>query len=267
MSEAASTSPDFDDPPVIETALGVEFSPLKGWDVQHFGLFWREIRNEYPHVQVVPPARGHEDEPPQSVPRIELVTHLPTRCWFVNGSRTRLIQIQNDRFFHNWRKAGSTEVYPHYETIRPVFERDWLGFIKFLESERLTPPDVKTCEITYVNHLEMGKGWDSFADLSSVISLWQRPSEARCLTNPEVVAISARYLLSGNTRLSISVTPGIRDADATEILQLTLTARGGPSSSEIADLWAWFDPAREALGRAFLEITTERMHKVWRRTR
>ncbi len=40
-------TPDYDVPPVIETALGIEFSPLEKWNLPHFGLYWNAIRQKY----------------------------------------------------------------------------------------------------------------------------------------------------------------------------------------------------------------------------
>ena len=49
FSETMSADlPSFDAPPVNETVLGVEFTPLAKWSIPHFGLFWSRIRDEYP---------------------------------------------------------------------------------------------------------------------------------------------------------------------------------------------------------------------------
>ena len=107
--------PDFDEPPVIETVLGVEFAPLEKWSIPHFGLFWARIKDDYPHHQALPPISsriekfGAETKQPQP-PKLELVSEISVRCWFVNTPKTRLIQVQNDRFVHNWRKTAQTEI-------------------------------------------------------------------------------------------------------------------------------------------------------------
>ena len=70
------------------------------------------------------------------LPQVTLgpVAHLPVRRWFIHKSETRLLQVQNDRFIHNWRKVGPADEYPHYETIRPIFLTEWTRFYGFLEA-------------------------------------------------------------------------------------------------------------------------------------
>jgi uncharacterized protein (TIGR04255 family) len=45
----------FDNPPIAEKVMGVEFTPLETWFAPHFGLFWHEIRKDYPNFEMKPP--------------------------------------------------------------------------------------------------------------------------------------------------------------------------------------------------------------------
>src|SRR5207249_8292565 len=107
-------------PILTETALGVQFAPVEGWDIPHFGLFWHEIRRRYPRFEVQPLLVSEVERPalefkhPQP-PSVELVSRPPVRCWFLNESNTELIQVQQDRFVHNWRKMVGSGAYLHYE--------------------------------------------------------------------------------------------------------------------------------------------------------
>ena len=47
--------PEFGNPPVREVAISIQFSPLTKWQGPHAGLFWSEIKNDYPKTQVLPP--------------------------------------------------------------------------------------------------------------------------------------------------------------------------------------------------------------------
>ena len=233
--------PDFDDPPVIETSLGVEFSPLDKWSIPHFGLFWKEIQGSYPRFEVQPAIgpqieRFGDELKQRTMPEVEFLVQPPVRCWFIHESETRLIQIQNDRFVHNWRKIRGTDVYPHYESTRPTFEREWSRFCSFLESQRISRPEVRQCEVSYFNHIERGKGWQSLADLPDILSCWTGKLSTGFLPPPEAVLLDARYLIPDNQgRLHIILQPAIRHADAKEVLQLTLIARGRPASSTVSD--------------------------------
>src|SRR6266566_564057 len=59
------------------------------------------------------------------------------RLWFLNESGTELIQVQEDRFIHNWRKTDSGQQYPRYEYIRGRFNSELQLFSSFLEAEKL----------------------------------------------------------------------------------------------------------------------------------
>jgi uncharacterized protein (TIGR04255 family) len=271
MASMERPLPDFDDPPVIETYLGVEFLPLGKWAVPHFGLYWNEIRGEYPRFELQPPLAsqietfGKETRQPQMV-TLELLAQPPTRCWFIDKSGSRLIQVQNDRFIHNWRKMGPTDTYPHYENIRPVFEREWNRFCDFLKANEIGSPEVRQCEVSYINHLDQGQGWQKFADLQEVVPSWSGVFSEGFLPAPEAIDVTTRFLLPNNQgRLHIHVQPAIRHADAKEVLQLTLTARGRPASADFADVLKWLDLGREWIVRGFADITTTKMHKLWKR--
>ena len=51
---AVAALPEFVNPPVNETVLSIQFAPLTGFLIPHFGLYWSRIRSEYPECQVLP---------------------------------------------------------------------------------------------------------------------------------------------------------------------------------------------------------------------
>jgi uncharacterized protein (TIGR04255 family) len=109
VTSATPTLPAFDNPPVVETALAVEFEPIPGWGVPHFGLYWNEIRREYPRFQVQPPL-GSQVERFGSGARaaqaftFEIGDGSRARCWFFHENDVQLLQVQDSRFILNWRK-------------------------------------------------------------------------------------------------------------------------------------------------------------------
>lgn len=268
----ASQLPDFEKPPLVETVLGVEFLPLAAWDVRHFGLLWQEVRAEYPDFQVQPPLpptieRFGAEVFQQTPPTVEVVTVPDLRCWFIDSSGADLLQVQKNRFFRNWRKAGSDR-YPHYETLRPTFEREWDRFRAFLANNSIPPPDVVQCEVTYVNHLERGREWESFQDLARILTCWSSEQPFQYLPQPETAQVKLNLLIPDHRgRLSVALQHGLRRQDATEVLQLTLTARGRPAAPSTACIMDWFDLGREWVVRGFTDVTTRQMHTLWGRRR
>lgn len=118
----------FSEPPIVETVLGVQFVPLKGFGLQHFGLFWAKVREEYPNFVPQPSLpRIIEKFEEKIVSKPEIKVSLPGqipdfRAWYLNHSETRLIQIQSDRFLYNWKKVKENETYPQFDTIQPEFK-------------------------------------------------------------------------------------------------------------------------------------------------
>src|SRR5262245_37109554 len=116
MSSEDRSLPDFAKPPVVETVLDVGFAPLPGWRIPHFGLFWQSIRDEYPTFRDQPPLLleretfGKRQSQPLNL-AFEFLNQPEARCWFEEKSGARLIQIQHDRFIHNWRKTEKQQEY------------------------------------------------------------------------------------------------------------------------------------------------------------
>jgi uncharacterized protein (TIGR04255 family) len=261
------TLPDYDDPPVTETVVGVRFSPLTPFTTRLFNLYGKSISDEYPNVEIREPiARTSEEfgKRPRVSP-VEILKGANFRCWYIDKTETRLIQFQRDGFFHNWRKIQEDDLYLHYDNTKPTFEKHWLAFCEFLKTQKLMHPAVDQCEVTYINHIEIGRGWESFGELNRVVSCWSGQYSGSFLPDPESVAISVQYVLPENGRLHVNVQPAIRKKDAKEILQLSLTARGKPKTSDVKDLGAWMDLGHEWIVNGFTDFTTKAMHEQWRR--
>jgi uncharacterized protein (TIGR04255 family) len=259
---AQRTLPDFENPPAVETVMGVHFVPISKWQSPYFGLFWARIKKDYPRIQMQPPI---VQQPPDSIPMATQGLWEIGRCWFFNQDETRLIQVQNNLFLHNWRKVAPSEKYPHYDKLRPHFEREWEGFRKFLDEEGLETPKIWQCEVTYVNHIDRGSGWETFADLSDVFPNWS-PGTHKFLPPPELVLLNASYpLKDANGTLQITAQPAVRQSDAKETIQLTLTARTKPLSSSNEDIYGGLDEARKWVVLGFADFTGPSMHKLWGR--
>lgn len=268
--------PDFDRPPVIETLLSVQFQKLEQLAIPHFGLLWQRIRATYPDFQVHPPLNpaferfGEQsaDRPQISIERltIERLTTPPIRCWFIADEGRKLLQIQNDRFIHNWRKVKIDDEYPRYKTVRRTFEAEWENFCEFLNSENLGIPQPNQCEVTYVNHIECDDNSGRSIGPREMFPSWTSDTSDDFLPDPDTVRCTASYEIPNRQgRLHIEFKPAIRRSDSKRIILLTLTARGAPGSSKIADVLAWFDLGREWIVRGFTAFTSNKMHNEWGR--
>ena len=271
MNSSGSDLPSFENPPVEETAFSIQFSPLLRLSVPYFGLYWKCIRDEYPNSEVQHPLNAEfeqfESASHRSPVSFQFMTEPEVRCWYIDKTKNRLIQIQRDRFVYNWRRIVGDETYPRYPNLNGALQKEWLRFLTFLENEEIGLPEINQCEVTYVNQIEFGLGWNGFAELDKVIAPWSGKGSGDFLPAPERVRIEAQYRLPEKLgRLHVSVVPAIRGRDSKELLQINLVARGAPVSSKIEDILDWFDLGREWVVKGFADITADNMHRIWSRT-
>jgi hypothetical protein len=55
--------PDYENPPVVETILGVQFERLPGFRNAHLGAFWKTLNTEeWPEVSDAPPLQPESEQ-------------------------------------------------------------------------------------------------------------------------------------------------------------------------------------------------------------
>ena len=271
-SETVTPYPDFESPPVIETVLGVQFAPIAGWDAPRMGLFWDRVRRDFPKVSVQPPLAGKlEDQTPGAPFRPEVTLELGgqpnPRFWLMDEPESRLIQLQRDRFVQNWRRTPSS-AYPRYSQLKSEFRERWDSLIGFMHDEKLGAPKVQQCEVTYVNHIDQGAGWDSVVDLPDVFTCLRPLPGDRFLADPAHLTLNISFAMADEAgRLRAEIAPVIRTTGESEqaTIQFRLIAKGTPRDSSVDEILSWMDVAREHVVRGFVDLTTKRMHEIWKR--
>jgi uncharacterized protein (TIGR04255 family) len=238
---------------------------------------WSDFRDAFPKIEEHPPIPpiterfGLPDTEKIGI-QFEALDKPPTpRLWFVNEDGAQLIQVQKDRFIHNWRKVGDHSTYPRYDlSIKPSYKSEIERFSQFLEREKLGTLAVNQCEITYVNHIAQ-HGLRELGEVQRVIAPWSGQYSDDFLKQPEDLGFNIRYRMNDDEgkprgRLHIQLQPGFNRADQKPLLVLTLTARGRPTAEGIPGVFGFMDLGREWIVRGFTSITTKQMHtEVWRR--
>lgn len=264
----SQTLPKYDKPPVDEVVCGVLFEPLEKFLLPHFGLLWEhKFKADYPHCQEKPPlmpiVEGFGDVPTQQTDIADLP--LP-RVWFQHDDG-RIIQVQRDRFLHNWRKLQPTAEYPHYETVFTMFQRHFSSFQEFLNELQLGPVIPRQYEMTYVNVIPQGEGWDTGGDIGQVFRdfCWKQDGQ-RFLPYPDGVDWRTSFPLPNNAgRLRMHIQSGIRRTDNRPVFRFELTARGIGSDTALEKMPEWFTLAHEWIVRGFADSTTAQIqHDIWR---
>lgn len=274
MSSTRPLLPNFANPPVIEVVLSVQFNPLTELQAPQLGLLWNEFRSRFPKAEQQPPLDSIMEKfgvrgPGKVNVRFEMGVPVP-RCWFLNEAGTELIQVQQDRFVHNWRKVGEEDTYPRYEYIRETLKTELHTFCQFLARERLGQLVPNQCEVTYVNHIVSGEGWEKHGQIGQVVTVWSSHYSDTFLSDPEDVRYAVRYVIpdeAGNPlgRLHLSIEPAYRVKDDKPIFVLELTARGRPTGEGLEGVLRFLDIGREWIVRGFTSITSPTMHKIWER--
>ena len=271
LDEHAADLPEFENPPVIEVVCGVQFEPLQAMLAPHFGLFWQQLQAEYPVCrEVAPLAQVVEQFGKDAKVRFEFtdVPPLP-RVWFLRQDETSLVQVQRDRFLHNWKKVQPTDEYPRYHTVIRQFADRLADFGRFVQDYHLDALKPVQYELTYVNHIPCGEEVSSLADIGRLFPdfAW-RTRKGRFLLNPNGINWRTTIDLPDKKgRLHATIRSAMR-SDGTNIFLFELTARGFPGDQSPDSMWAWFGLAHEWIVRGFTDLTSEEFHRdVWRRKR
>jgi uncharacterized protein (TIGR04255 family) len=276
MTSRIRNLPDYLRPPLTEVALSVQFDSIDKLLTPQLGLLWAEFRDRFPVTEEQPPIAPQVEHfgkgpPARNVPPLQVMEKPETpRCWFLNQLGNELVQVQKDRFVVNWRKIGEESQYPRYEQLRERFRSDFGLLQKFVEREKLGELRIAQCEVTYVNHILAGKGWDRHGELDRVLSLWDSSQRESFLPEAEEIRFASRYVFSDKQgqpigRLHLNLQPAFLKKDGAPILILTLIARGKPLGEGIEGALAFLDTGRKWIVRGFTSITTESMHQIWGR--
>lgn len=248
--------PSYKNPPVNEVVCGMRIRPSNKLLIPHIGLLWDKFRTEYPRLQHALPLSTTRGEL-----LVDRITNVPIpRVWFINASDDELIQFQNDRFYFNWRKRKGD--YPRYEHVISNLETVFSSIKDIFSEFSLGELEPKEYELTYINHIPRGTGWERIDDLSEVFSdlIWNKP-ETRFLPIPQKVSWAAEFPIQDQKgTLSVSLKQGTRKEDELPVFVFELRTLGFDSEDTVRN---WFDLAHEWIVRGFTDLTTGKMHEIW----
>ena len=260
---SADPLPSYKQSPVDEVVCGIRFEPLPQLKVPHIGLLWEKFRQEYPVTQHAIPIATDTSL------LVDETTGVPLpRIWFISKADNELVQFQLDRFYYNWRHRGDD--YPRYPSIVEKFEKAKRQLDAFTDELLLGTITIVECELTYINHIPKGQGWESIDDLPKVIRdfTWQKQKHS-FLPAPANVAWQTRFPLpNGKGWLNVKLNQAKRKVDGVPLLILELAAKGLGKETPATALRNWFDLAHEWIVRSFTDLTTKEIQEtIWKRER
>lgn len=168
--------PHFARPPVVEVACGIQFEGLEQWRTAHYGKFWSRLK-EYSDTEDHPPLIRLRLDPAQVFEPFWYPLPPLRRVLFISPPGNFLIQIQQNRLFHNWRKVADADEYPRFDAAFEKFNWSWSQFKDFLSSVNMPSPKPESWELTYINHI-MDEGAQFPRDVWEYLSFYERSPEA-----------------------------------------------------------------------------------------
>ncbi|MDX2290027.1 MAG: TIGR04255 family protein [Hyphomicrobiaceae bacterium] len=258
-------STKFKFPPINELAIGVYLNkPLLNLRAEHVGLFWHDIRHDFPTVtQVGPIVR---DEPSVANPAAmaiaaDEVYPLP-RFWFHSGDGTMLLQMQRNAFLLNWRKGANN--YPHFEAVKAEFDRRYGAFAEFARGTLGEQFEIEAAELTYINLAEAGGYWSGVNDIARVIPSFRPLDVGLPYGSLTTTSHTNAWTVAKDMNLHAKLQTAMLVADRRPALVFELSAKGRLGAATKAEADAWFERAHVLTGEAFRGMTSpEIQQRVW----
>lgn len=248
---------DYDDPPLREVVLGVQyFEEIPGFTSAHIGKWATEVGGLHiqGETQLLKPAIEKKTGTLTPI-RFNLGVPPARRTRLSDESGQWLVQLQPDRFLLNWVKQSEDyprfgDVFARYRELRNSFE----GFAR----QHFGPlPKPNQYELTYLNVVPPDGIWSDLLQAGKVFPNldWK---QAEPLAAPEEVSWNASFPMTDDLgRLHVKLL-----ARPKEIVAEFIARGSGPDP---LDDEGWFCEARELIVRSFSQLTTEdAKNKVWR---
>ncbi|HEX3524100.1 MAG TPA: TIGR04255 family protein [Stellaceae bacterium] len=266
-----STQVNFGQPPVVEVACSILFATPELLRGAHIGLYWQRIRDAFPQVEEAPPLAPVIETQETDVGAGQFAYgfgRLPPlrRTWFISEDGRNLIQVQEDRFIFNWKKASDDDTYPRYDTVIERFNQYLAGFLEFLVDLGLGAPTYRQFELIYVNQIPLGTAAVDVSESRVLVDHARDVSRDRFLPEPESVNWVSIYSLPDHQGRLYATAQSARAPDGRRILSLDMTARGISSNTTEAGRRAWFELAHSWITYGFADLTAKDVQdKVWGR--
>ena len=262
-------TPNFSNPPVVELVLGAQFSPLTKLTAGHFGLFWKQLGEEWTSPSDQTPLDDQFelfDRPRWSQTtglelRLEPV-RFPGRFLLGHQDNDRLLQVQGTRFHLNWRKREG--FYPSYRKLIAEFEAMFNRFTSFVQSAGLGEVAVNQWELTYVDAFAQDDSWQTPSDWSSILpGLFGSLRAATGLVLETRAAEWCYEIPPKRGRLHIAARPGRTPGSERAALLLEMTARGPVGRDGVSTLREGLDLGHDAAVGTFLAVVSDDTQSRW----
>ncbi len=250
----------YENPPINEIVCGIRFDSIQQLRSGHLGVLWQKFKPDFPKIEdrnFVGPVSKEDSENPDQV--------LLPRIWFIHENENELIQVQRNWFLHNWRKTQPDDRYPGYEKVVENFERYLHRFQEFLTEENLGNLVEKEYELTYIDLIPKGQGWENLGDLEKVFPRLLSLTRQSILSN-DVRSINWQTILGlpdDLGQLGIAIRSANRVSNSQQLLHIEFKAL----SNQVNQLrQAWFEAAHDIITKFFFNLVSDEIQeRFWGR--
>lgn len=159
-----SAIPHLSEPPITEVICGFVFEPIAELDALVQGIYWDSVKDRFPNKQIKP-----------AIPDGFSIYQgaAPIRCWLISESDEELIQVQQNRFYMNWRRRDGR--YPRFGDhdgnpgLRTRALKEFHEFAAFIDERFDVRVEPKRFELQKQDLLERGKHWSDLDDLAVLL--------------------------------------------------------------------------------------------------
>jgi uncharacterized protein (TIGR04255 family) len=251
----------FTDPPITEVVCGVLFEHVESLDPVLVGRFWESQLEDFPRKQLLPaivaaPADGFV---------IDFSPIPALRTWLISSDDTRVMQIQADRFYLNWRSRGSA--YPSFnqsgEQVGLLTEvlATFSAFTEFLSERAQVQLRPSSIELSMIDTLKHGRHWGSLKDLAALLPLLH-PLLADLEALPPVLQTNVEGPIKEGERRILIQRALLADSGG-DAIRVETTARIRVSTAE--DVGPALRSAHSLLKRTFDELIPSSEHHRFQR--
>lgn len=248
----------FDSPPVSEVVVATYFKPALDLRTEHAGVYWSQIKGEFPLTRQQPPVGAEMLGGADVFP-------MP-RYWFIAEDGGSLIQVQKNAFMYNWRRQD--DVYPRYRSIKPDFDKQYTRFMDFVRTEvSSVEPAIGLCELTYVNSVRQCEYWQGPQDTKKVIPSFSMLLDDSDRWSSAGFESNFAFRIKNTMHLQVSIRSGIATQEPhVPILIFEIKAAEQVASIRKSEADDWFDCAHGVIMDCFLDMTSQRVQtEQWKR--
>jgi uncharacterized protein (TIGR04255 family) len=266
--------PRYEQPPVREVIIGLQFDALPALRVVHLAAFLNTLGSDWESLAERTAMGQLQAEPPEGSPwsaALRLDVGVPDlRLRARSAARTAMLQIENGWIvfnWSNWSESRTAASYPGFDSIKA--ERDallarWQSFLRERELGTLRP---NLWEVTYDNVFPRGELWQEIGDWTEILPGLLGRARATHAGELETSAARWGYRIPGNRgRLTVIAEHGrTSGANPVDVLSLKLVTRGPVRDGSMAEAEDGVRLGHEAIVRTFTEITSPKAQAFWRR--